>query len=93
MCRLTRNVSLDLDVPLPDFGTGAQRDDQVTGSRSLRFPQEAHTGDVMQAVALAVIAFGASAGGVRPGILAAFAAGSDMVDGEIALAEDFAFHH
>lgn len=81
---------LDLDVLFPNLGTRTQGDDEVTGARGLWLPAEAHAGHIVQAVAFAVVALGAGAGGIGPGVLATQAARDNMVDREIPLAEDSA---
>ena len=57
-------ASLDLDVAFPHFRAGTQSDDQIAGARGFGLPKQTHTSDIVQPVALAMIAFVASAGGM-----------------------------
>lgn len=84
-------VGLDLDVAFPYLRARAQRDDQITGSWGLGLPEQAHASNVVQPVALAMIALVTGAGGIGPGIPAALGARDNMIDGEVSLAQDFAF--
>ena len=81
----------NFDVAFPYLGSRTQSDDKVAGTRGFGLPKQTHTGDIVQSVSFAVVAFGAGASSIRPGITAAFGTRDDMVDGEIALAENLAF--
>jgi len=80
-------LRLDLYIALPHFGTRPQRDDQVAGARRLGFPPQPHASDIVQPIALAVVAARAGASCVRPGVFAALAARDDVINRKVALCQ------